>query len=95
MVSNHCHDRGVPKLVRLLFAKSNLKHVLVSKKQKASCFFLYLAIRSQPDADVEDLVIVEESEGEGAVHSTVSAVSHQKTPILSDCKRRESESVLA
>ena len=52
----------------------------------------YLAIRSQPDADVEDLVVVEEGEGEGAVHSPMSAVSNQKAPVLSNCKRIESES---
>ena len=44
----------------------------------------YLAIGSQPDADVEDLVVVEEGEGEGAVRSSMSAVSHQKATILSN-----------
>ena len=55
-------------------------------KISAKGILFYLAIRSQPDADVEDLVVVEEGEGEGAVHSSMSAVSHQKAPILSNCK---------
>ena len=55
-------------------------------KTTAKGILAYLAIRSQPDADVEDLVVVEEGEGEGAVHSAMSAVSHQKAPVLSNCK---------
>ena len=55
-------------------------------KISAKGILFYLAIRSQPDADVEDLVVVEEGEGEGAVRSSMSAVSHQKTPILSNWK---------
>ena len=66
-------------------------HGLYKKIKKLKQKF-YLAIRSQPDADVEDLVVVEEGEGEGAVHSPMSAVSNQKAPVLSNCKRIESES---
>ena len=64
-----------------------------NKKNETKVIKFYLAIRSQPDADVEDLVVVEEGEGERAVHSTMDAVSHQKASILANWNRKESESV--
>ena len=87
MVSNHCHHWAVPKFIRLLLAKSNLKRVVFQIKNCNKNIRYHLAIRSQPDADIEDLVVVEQGESEGTVHSTMSAVSNQKAPILSDCKR--------